>query len=211
MGTHEAEETSAHSVTQLIDRLKQHDSQAAEAIWRRYFERLLPLARARIKAMPKVVDEEDLLVSVFDRFFRAVKEDRFARLEDRNDLWQVLLMLTERAATDQYRRSQADKRGAGKVAREGDMTNLDLAQIRELADREPGPQFIAAFNDTLTQALANLSDATMREVALLRMEGHEHQEIAKRLDISLSSVERKMRVIRALWQKRFGLAPGEPA
>src|SRR5262245_18630327 len=133
MGDRDLSEQSSHSVTQLIDRLKQQDSQAAEGIWRRYFERLLPLARARVKALlPSISDEEDLLVSVFDRFFRAVKEDRFCRLHDRDDLWQILLMLTERAATDQFRRHKAEKRGAGRVAREGDLPDIDLAQIREL-------------------------------------------------------------------------------
>src|SRR5687768_15506548 len=124
---------SSHSVTQLIGRLKEDHSQAAGEIWRRYFERLLPLARARVRAMPqRSGGEEDLLVSVFDRFFRAVKNDKFSRLDDRDDLWQVLVMLTERTATDHFRRAHADKRGAGKVAGEGDLPEIDLAQLREL-------------------------------------------------------------------------------
>src|SRR5262245_10431221 len=91
----------SHSVTWLIDRLRDEDPQAAEQIWRRYFERLLPLARSRITGLARqAVDAEDVLVSVFDRFFRAAKEDRFARLHDRDDLWQILLILTERKVAD---------------------------------------------------------------------------------------------------------------
>src|SRR5262245_56293863 len=102
----------SHSVTRLIERLRDNDPQAAEKIWRSYFERLLPLARSKIRALPqRAADEEDILVSVFDRFFRAAKENRFARLHDRDDLWQILIMLTEHKVADQFRAAAAQKRG----------------------------------------------------------------------------------------------------
>ena len=85
---------------------------AADQIWRRFFERLLPMARARLRALSdRSVDEEDVLITAFDRFFRAVREDRFAHLSDRDDLWQILLMLVDREVTRHYRRSNARKRG----------------------------------------------------------------------------------------------------
>ena len=60
----------SHSVTNFIQQLKHNDLQAAEEIWQRYFQRLIPLARAKLKALPhQAIDEEDILVSVFDRFF----------------------------------------------------------------------------------------------------------------------------------------------
>lgn len=194
---------SDHSVTLLIERLKAEDPQAAEQIWRRYFERLLPLARARLRRRPDAaVDADDVLLSVFDRFFRAAREDRFARLHDRDDLWQVLLMLTERQATNQIRRASAAKRGgiAGTPARAGG--NGDDAS--RVADPAPGPEFAAAFNDSLARAIGRLTDEKTREVALLHMEGYENREIVERLEISLSSVERKLRVIREVWQAEFG-------
>jgi hypothetical protein len=47
---------------------------------------ILPLARARLRGfVDRAMDEEDLLVSMCDRFFRAVSENRFARLNDRDD------------------------------------------------------------------------------------------------------------------------------
>lgn len=189
-----------HSVTRLIQRLQANDPHAASQLWRRYFERLLPLARARLAALPhRAVDEEDVLLSVFDRFFQAAKQDRFVRLADRDDLWQILLMLTERKVADHFRAAQTQKRG-GNMAPTADSAQLARAQ----ASPEPGPEFVAAFNDSLACALGRLMDASTREVALLRMEGYENREIAERLRISLSSVERKLRVIREVWQETFG-------
>ena len=74
----------------------------------------------------------------------------------------------------------------------------------EAADQGPGPEFVAAFNDHLARALARLADENTREVALLKLEGYENREIAQRLQISLSSVERKLRVIRQAWHEEFG-------
>jgi RNA polymerase sigma factor (sigma-70 family) len=195
----------SHSVTRFIERLKDEDPQAAGEIWRRYFERLLPVAKARLRSFSdRAVDEEDILVSVFERFFRAARENRFARLHDRQDLWQILLMLTERTVTQQFRRSQAQKRGTGRRAATDDRAERNYADIREIADAEPGPEFVAAFNDNLARALTRLDAESTREVALQRMEGFENREIAERLGISLSSVERKLRLIREVWQDEFG-------
>jgi DNA-directed RNA polymerase specialized sigma24 family protein len=192
-----------HSVTRIIQRLKEDDSQAAAEIWARFFSRLLPLARGKLQALSdRAPDEEDILVSVFDRFFRAAREDRFARLNDRDDLWQILLMLTDRRVAEQYRKSHAQKRGGGEVRSLGDVAPSDQ-ELRELADHEPTPEFVAAFNDNLARALSRLADGKLREVALLKLEGFENREIAARLDIGLSSVERKLRVIREAWQQEF--------
>jgi DNA-directed RNA polymerase specialized sigma24 family protein len=140
---------------------------------------------------------------VFDRFFRAAREERFARLNDRDDLWQILLMLIDRQVAQQYRKSQAQKRGSGNVRRLGDLADAD-SKLREPVVPEPGPEFVAAFNDHLSRALSRLGEERTREVALLKLEGYENREIAKRLQISLSSVERKLRVIRQAWQEEFG-------
>src|SRR5262245_8935196 len=84
-----------HSVTKLIAGLRAQDSAAAGEIWQRYFQQLLPLARQKLKGLSyRATDEEDLLLSVFQRFFHAASTDRFARLQDRDDLWQILLLLT---------------------------------------------------------------------------------------------------------------------
>jgi RNA polymerase sigma factor (sigma-70 family) len=191
-----------HSVTWMIERLKDADTQAAADIWRRFFERLLPLDRARLRALSdRSVDEEDVLISAFDRFFRAVREDRFAKLDDRDDLWQILLMLVDREVARQFRRSQAQKRGSGQTKSVEEIGDIDL---RELVDRGPDPAFVAAFSDQLLRALSRLVDESTRSTVLLKLEGYENREIASQLGISLSSVERKLRLVREAWQMEFG-------
>jgi DNA-directed RNA polymerase specialized sigma24 family protein len=47
--------------------------------------------------------------------------------------------------------------------------------------------------------LGRLGDDTLRQVALLKLEGYENAEIAARLNCALRTVERKLNLIRALW------------
>lgn len=192
----------SHSITLLLEQLRQEDPHAAGQIWQRFFSKLIPLARAKLRALPhRAVDEEDILVSVFDRFFQAAQQDRFVRLQDRDDLWQILFLLTERKVADEYRAAATQKRGGANTFH--NRADPQASDLQDLADREPGPEFVAALNDQLARALARLGEPTTREVAILRMEGYQNHEIADRLQISLSSVERKLRVIREVWQEEF--------
>ena len=204
MSSSDTNSPQTHSVTELIERLKAGDHDAAEGIWHRYFERLLPLAQAKLKTLPdRAFDEEDALISVFDRFFRAVQEERFPRLSDRNDLWQILLMLTERKVADLFRRAKTQKRGDGRAAITGVMDGMADATSEKHLDSQPSPEFVASFVETLQLALARLPNEMVQEVAILRMEGYTNREISKRQGVSLSTAERKVRLIRDLWQEFF--------
>jgi DNA-directed RNA polymerase specialized sigma24 family protein len=191
------------SVSLLLRQLKRGDEHASSEIWRRYVGRLMPLARSKLQGLQTAaVDEEDILLSVFNRFFSAAREERFAQLENREDLWQILLVLTERRVADQFRKSHAQKRGGGRVLaiEQGESPDgTDSGYRRELIDQSPTPEFAASFADQLEVALARIGEDSSREVALLRMEGYGTREISEQMGISLSSVERKLRMIRKLW------------
>ena len=101
------------SVTDWIVQLKAGDPQASQRLWERYVDRLVRLARIKLGRTPRrVADEEDVAQSAFDGFFRGVEEKRFPQLDDRDGLWQVLVMLTDRKTIDHRRRELAGKRGA---------------------------------------------------------------------------------------------------
>ncbi len=52
-----------------------------------------------------------------------------------------------------------------------------------------------------------LGDDTLRTIAVMRLEWHKAGEIARRLAISPRSVERKLQLIRQIWEQ---IAAGEP-
>jgi DNA-directed RNA polymerase specialized sigma24 family protein len=173
--------------------LKAGDRAAADRLWGAYMRRLISLARGKLGGSPRgIADEEDVALSAFDSFYRRAEAGQFARLSDRDDLWQVLVLITERKAIDLMRREGRKSRGEGRVH------SLDAADAR-VADRGPTPEFAALVADEFRSLLESLGDDSLRRVALAKMEGYTNREIAGRLGCIEQTVERKLRSIRRIW------------
>ena len=96
------------SVSQWIDGIRAGDDAAAAKLWQRYYGRLVGLACKRLgSASRRVADEEDVAVSVFQSFCRCARKNQFPDLRDRNDLWHLIVRITERKACDQLRAQSA--------------------------------------------------------------------------------------------------------
>jgi DNA-directed RNA polymerase specialized sigma24 family protein len=187
---------SPDSVTTWISLLKAGDSKAASQLWGRYFARLVELARDRLRGLPRgASDEEDVALSAFHSFWQAVGQGRFSRLDNRDDLWQLLVMHTARKAVDERRFQQRKKRGGRAARLEGEAAELAL---QEVVGHEPDPQFAALVVEEYQELVGALDD-DLRSVALRKLEGYTNEEIAAQLEVSLRTVERKLSVIRGLW------------
>jgi DNA-directed RNA polymerase specialized sigma24 family protein len=191
------------SVTRWIGDLKQGDDEAARQLWERYFGRLTRVARRRMEALPRrEADEEDVALSVFDVLCRGATAGRFDELRTRDDLWRLLVAITAKKVVDQYRYRGRAKRGGGEVRGHSIMGSMDDGQpagFDQFAGQEPSPEFLAILHERHQELLSRLRDNTLRQVAQMRMEGFSNQEIGERLEISLRSVERKLRLIREDW------------
>src|SRR3954452_9611195 len=132
------------TVTVLIKSLKVGDQEAARRLWERYFADLVRLARARLKNAPRgAADEEDVALDAFDCLCRGVQAGRFPRLDNREDLWRILLTITVRKAFNHVEYERRLRRGgvramaeAARLAEalqaEGDLTRAPC--------REPSPE-----------------------------------------------------------------------
>lgn len=187
----------SHSITRCIDLLKRGDRAAAEKLWDSYMHRLVALARARLGGTSRrAADEEDVALSAFDSFYRRAECGQFASLTDRDDLWRILVMITERKAIDLMRREGRKSRGEGRV---GSLSELERHGAGEVADRGPTPEFAAQVVDEFRVLLRRLGDDSLRNVALAKMEGYTNKQIAERLGCIEQTVERKLRSIRKIW------------
>jgi DNA-directed RNA polymerase specialized sigma24 family protein len=195
------------SVTQWIDRLKTGDPDAAQKLWERYFRRLVGLARKKLRAAPRrAADEEDVALSAFDSFCRGAGQDRFPRLHDRLDLWQLLVLLTARKAVDLAQHERRQKRGGGAVLDEAALprpadSSAPDAPLEQFRDPEPTPAFAAQVAEECRRLLERLDSAGLRNVALLKVEGYSNEEIAAQLDCGLRTVERRLGLIRSIWEQ----------
>ena len=201
--------SSPDSDTTLIHRLKTaHDKVVCQEIWHRYFARLVALARDRLRNTPRRArDEEDVALSAFDSFFRGVDRGCFPKLDDREDLWQVLMVLTERKAIDQLRREGAAKRGGGRVRGDSVFSagkSSSANGLDEICSAAPTPEFTAIFTEECRRLFHVLGDPELRIVALLKMEGYNIEEIARSIDRVPRSIDRKLRTIRKIWLEDRG-------
>lgn len=193
-------------VTLWLRALEEGDGDAAEQLWSHFFERLTHLARRKL-VQQRVVDGEDIVVSVFRRLCEGAEGGRFEQVSGRDELWKLLVSMTVRRSIDENRRLMADKRGGARVR--GDSMHADRDGQRQLSwDQYAGndltPEFLVMVEEQCERLLTDLPDETLRNVALWRLEGFSNDEIADKLELTTRSVERKLNRIRQLWSDEVG-------
>ena len=76
--------------------------------------------------------------------------------------------------------------------------------IQQVVDRgEPTPEFAALTTDEYRRLLALLGEPKLQQIATWKMEGYTNKEIAAKLDCGLRSIERKLRIIRDIWEQEI--------
>lgn len=198
------------SVTEWLQIFREGDDAGAAKLWDRYFNQLLAAARRRLSYSSRSqADEEDLAICVLTSFFSGVKSGRNQNVRNRDELWQMLELITKRRATDQARRATAAKRSFRPQQKQIAWSVLnqlklpDVGPVDELVSQEISPEIAAELNDELKHLQSKLQDDEMRNIVELRLLGMTNPEIAERLGRSLSSVERKMRLIKATWLREL--------
>jgi len=186
----------AGSVTRWIGELKAGDGKALQPLWDRYHARLAERARAKLLALRSatpVNDEEDVALSAFHSLYQGLREGRFPRLEDRDDLWRLLVHLAVCKAVDRHRAEHRQKRGGGKVLSEADMVAAGADgddegnPLDQVIGSEPSPEFAAMVAEEYHRRLEALGDETLRRIAELKLACHSNEEIRQHLDVRFVS------------------------
>jgi DNA-directed RNA polymerase specialized sigma24 family protein len=204
--------SSVAAVSEWLAQLKAGDPAAAQRLWADYFQRLVRVARQKLRNAPRrMADEEDVALSALNSFCQGARADRFPSLDDRNDLWALLLVITARKACNLVRLQRRDKRGGGKVR--GDSALLapgaaaSGAGMDGVAGPEPTPAFAAQVSEQCRRLFSCLESPELESIARWKLEGYTNDEIADRLGRSRGTVERKLRLIRSIWAKAAEAAP----
>jgi DNA-directed RNA polymerase specialized sigma24 family protein len=201
----------AGSVTVWIGRLKSGDAEAARPLWELYFHRLVGPARRKLGGRPAIAwDEEDVVLNAFDSFFRRARQGRFPELDDRNDLWKLLLAIVSRKAFNMVRNECREKRGGGQVCQASTLaTEPGADAFAALTSREPTPELAAELAEQCERLLNDLGDAELQAIAVAKMDGSTNAEIALQRACSIATVERKLNLIRRRWQREVSSSEPE--
>ena len=184
------------SVTCWIDLFRLGDEEAASRLWARYFAPLVGVARTKLGHYPsRALDAEDVALSAFHAFYRAATADRLPELNNRDDLWQSMLLITFGKVVDTKRREFSQKRG-------GTKTIQGFSDLLELVEsHESDPSVAACVADEMDRLMQCLGERELQEIAILKLEGYTHDEIATKLDCSERTIKRRLAVIRRIWEE----------
>jgi RNA polymerase sigma-70 factor (ECF subfamily) len=174
---------------ELLERFRGGEQFAATALYLRYAPRLLALAEARCsRGLAHRLDSEDIVQSVFGRFFRRAKSGGY-EVPVGAELWKLLLViaLNKIRAAEAYHR--AGKRDVGATAAAG-------------PDESPagggrGDDGNGAYLTLVVSEALERLEPSLREVVELRLQGYEVREIADLTGRSLRTVERLLKDARA--------------
>jgi RNA polymerase sigma factor (sigma-70 family) len=179
----------SHSITRLIRAVRDGSSSAVRPLLSTYFGRLVRLARKRLRNLPGLAGyDEDLALRSFQSVCRCLRDPaRSLSLAGRDDLWRLLATRTVSRAIDLIRRHRQPQ-------------VLGAVDVAQLLTREPSPDEAAELADDCRRLLDSLKEPDLRQIALWKVEGYTHEEIAARLDCVPRTIERKVRRIRLLWK-----------
>ena len=198
--------SSPGSVTGWIAELKAGNRVAAQNLWERYYRRLVALAHNKLRNRCRVADEEDVVLSAFAGFCRGVEQGRFPRLDDRDDLWKLLVVISMRKASDLVKRECRKKRGGGNVYPQSALPCTPDAQgveteLEQIVGEEPTPDFVAEVAEECQRLLESLGNGELQAIAVWKMEGYTNEEIAAKLGYVTVTIERRLRLIRTIWER----------
>lgn len=190
---------SKRSVSIWLDDARKGDESAKMDLWARYYQRLVTVAKHKLGARQRrVADEEDIVATVFEAFFRAMEAGRFEDVADRSGLFRVLLAITENKVKDHYRRETRGKRGGGNVHGHSAFIDSDGDQYDQIPD--PSPDFALDFTVACRDMLGMLNEDLQR-IAIWKLEGFTNREIALRLGKVEETIRRKVSAIRNSWEQ----------
>jgi hypothetical protein len=135
-------------ITESDDRAVMDD--AVRAVWERYFDRLVRLARKRLRHAPSAMrDAEDVALSAINGFCRRAADGQFPRLDDRQDLWRILMTIAVRKAAGFFRHPIG--------------WTQDDGILNQIVGREPSPELAATVADEVRHLLESLPPMTVTE------------------------------------------------
>jgi RNA polymerase sigma-70 factor (ECF subfamily) len=174
----------------LLRRFQGGQPDASTELYLRYAERLYALVVSQSsRNLARRVDPEDIVQSVFRTFFRRAARGDYA-VPEGEALWKLLLVI----ALNKVRAAGAYHRAAKRDVR---VTVAGEAYDRALESERMSDEGALAVLRLVIEELLEGMPAANRQMIELRIEGHEVDEIAEKVERSKRTVERVLQGFRA--------------
>ena len=142
-----------------------------------------------------MADGEDAALDAFKSLWLGLQRGRYPDLANRDDLWRLLAVITQRKVADQIRAKMTKKRGSGRVG--------GGEELLDCVDSEPSPEFVAMMAEEGDRLIKMLPSETLRMIAKLKLEELTDKEVAEKIGCTRETVSRKLKLIRKEWAKEI--------
>ena len=188
------------SIRDLLQRWQAGDQAAAGAIYRRYEQRVLRLARNNVdRGLMRRVSAEDITVMALKSVLR-LASDKECSLDRNRSLWGLVANVAKTRIKKEAEYHTALKRN---VHKEKEIALTPGETLPYQPSGEPAPEEFAEWTDTIEVIREKLKPETFAVVAL-KLEGRSNPEIAKQLGVT------RQTVLRRLQQIEDGTYPAHP-
>lgn len=193
-------EFSPGSVSGWIAKMRQGDSVAIGNLVARYFGEISQFADNKLRRGIRVSDDgEDIAISVLQSITQSTADGRFPDLQDRHDLWLLMIVIAQHAVIDRQR-TALRRTPTHTMTDMLEIYNLDLNEF--LGQEDPQAKAMEIF-ECWEALLKSLPDDNFREIARLKLKGFSNRKIGDTLDIGYRKADRKVNLIMQQWQKYF--------
>lgn len=205
MTTEPTRDPHADEVSLWIAGTEAGNEEAVAKLWEHCLPRLVRHSRTKLPShLRRVLDEEDVALSAFKSFCIRAADGTLGGINGRDELWKLLFCIASRKASGYIRHETRAKRGGGLVGGESTFskgTDITFSDgINQVRDPSASPAMLAEFQNNCQHLLEQLNDTMLQTIALLRLEGYNVDEIAERVGCAKRSVERRLNLIRTIWQ-----------
>ncbi|GIW94540.1 MAG: DNA-directed RNA polymerase sigma-70 factor [Pirellulaceae bacterium] len=191
------------SVSQWVVDLRQGEQSAAERLWHCYYRRLARWAGRLVGRSSVPEDGEDLAARALKSFLVRVEQGQLDGIRHRDDVWRLLVTIVRRKYANLLRKWHHDR------------SCLPLDEHSQMLDACGGnsctavtPEEWVALREQWTRIVNRLDDE-LRLILEDRLMGYTVVEIAARLRRSVPTVERRLRLLRALCREEGVFCPWE--
>ena len=174
------------------------DQEAWGVLFRLTWPFVLALSHRSLPALRRALDAEDIAQEVYLKFARYWHERR-PPLGDRDSLFSLLALITRRLAVDAGRWQNRARR---------DVARVESESGKEIEDRR---EELAEFDlrDLLDKVCLILTTEE-QQILSLRLQEYEIPEIARQMNLSVRTVERRLLRIRQVVRFQLKLEDWEP-
>lgn len=192
------------SVSGWISKMRNGDPVAIEKLVARYFKKIANFANKKIRRGIRVLDDgEDIAISVLQSITSSSAKGRYPNLQDRDDLWLLMIMIAQHDVIDKQRTAESRDRRSESTLTMTDLLETCNINLDLFLSEENSQSRLLEIADCWEGLLKTLPDDCCREIAGLKLKGHSNSEIAELLDFVPRTIERKLKLILRLWNDYY--------